>query len=260
MTRTRKSRGFTLIELLVVIAIISILASILFPVFARARENARRTSCASNLKQFGLAMMQYTQDYDETYPKSVAGGFGANPPGGAQDLGSDGSFNKWMWQQILYPYHKSLQLFYCPSGTNIPVPSQNRNYMRYGHYSVNSNLIVGEAATPRKIAEVAAPATIYAMFDGGTYTTTSTRATVAGSANSDYGNYIPGMGTLGATCGSSSAFYADLQKDCRTGRHFEGINIAYADGHVKWHKISTVSSEAQKTTPVANGAWNIANQ
>jgi prepilin-type N-terminal cleavage/methylation domain-containing protein/prepilin-type processing-associated H-X9-DG protein len=260
MIRIRKAQGFTLIELLVVIAIIAILASILFPVFARARENARRTSCMSNLKQFGLAMMQYTQDYDETYPKSVAGGFGANPPGGAQDLGNDGSFNKWMWPQILYPYHKSLQSFYCPSGTNILVPSTTRIYMRYGHYSVNSNVIVGETITPRKIAEIAAPATVYAIFDGGTYTTSTTRALASGNSNSDYGNYLPGMGTLGGACASTNAVYSDLQKDCRSGRHFEGINMAYADGHVKWHKISTISSEAQKTTPVANGAWNIANQ
>jgi prepilin-type N-terminal cleavage/methylation domain-containing protein len=69
MTRYHR-KAFTLIELLVVIAIIAILASILFPVFARARENARRTSCLSNLKQIGMGFMQYTQDYDEKYPMS----------------------------------------------------------------------------------------------------------------------------------------------------------------------------------------------
>lgn len=66
--RSKGSKGFTLIEILVVIAIIALLAAILFPVFARARENARRTSCASNLKQIGLGIMQYTQDYDERMP------------------------------------------------------------------------------------------------------------------------------------------------------------------------------------------------
>src|SRR4028118_675254 len=71
MLRRAAHRGFTLIELLVVIAIIAILAAILFPVFSRARENARRASCMSNLKQIGLGVMQYVQDYDERYPSSM---------------------------------------------------------------------------------------------------------------------------------------------------------------------------------------------
>ena len=69
--RTSKRKAFTLIELLVVIAIIAILAAILFPAFARARENARKTSCMSNMKQIGLGSMQYTADYEETYPPGV---------------------------------------------------------------------------------------------------------------------------------------------------------------------------------------------
>ena len=68
-------KAFTLIELLVVIAIIAILAAILFPVFAQAREKARQTSCLSNLKQIGLGLMMYTQDYDETYPMNLFLGF-----------------------------------------------------------------------------------------------------------------------------------------------------------------------------------------
>src|SRR4028119_422853 len=80
--RKQYRAGFTLIELLVVIAIIAILAAILFPVFARARENARRASCQSNLKQLGLAFAQYTQDYDEMLPNAVDGSSGATAPGG----------------------------------------------------------------------------------------------------------------------------------------------------------------------------------
>ncbi|BCM92922.1 hypothetical protein IAD21_04806 [Abditibacteriota bacterium] len=96
--------AFTLIELLVVIAIIAILAAILFPVFSRARENARRASCQSNLKQIGLGVLQYAQDYDEKYPawaRSLN-----NPAANTSDI--------W-WSTQIMPYVKSIQLFACPS-------------------------------------------------------------------------------------------------------------------------------------------------
>ncbi len=97
----RPIKGFTLIELLVVIAIIAILAAILFPVFARARENARRASCQSNEKQIGLGILQYTQDYDEKLPFACDDASGASP-----------------WQYTIQPYVKSVQLFQCPSFTS----------------------------------------------------------------------------------------------------------------------------------------------
>jgi prepilin-type N-terminal cleavage/methylation domain-containing protein/prepilin-type processing-associated H-X9-DG protein len=109
MTTTTKNcrAGFTLIELLVVIAIISILASILFPVFGRARENARRSSCQSNLKQIGIAILQYTQDYDERIPNGQSlnvqlGSLTAERP----------------WHVLVQPYIKSTQVFKCPSNTS----------------------------------------------------------------------------------------------------------------------------------------------
>jgi len=98
--RPTTRKGFTLIELLVVIAIIAILAAILFPVFARARENARRSSCQSNLKQVSLAIKQYTQDYDEQFPFEGTG-LAANPG----------------WSYSIQSYVKSEQLFQCPSET-----------------------------------------------------------------------------------------------------------------------------------------------
>jgi prepilin-type N-terminal cleavage/methylation domain-containing protein/prepilin-type processing-associated H-X9-DG protein len=123
-------RGFTLIELLVVIAIIAILASILFPVFGRARENARRSSCQSNLKQIGLGMMQYTQDYDERYL--------------LQDLTTGLSF-----AHILQPYIKSKQIFLCPSAsgepynTTQPYPNNGKDHVWRAISTTPTGEIVG---------------------------------------------------------------------------------------------------------------------
>ncbi|RYX83433.1 DUF1559 domain-containing protein [bacterium] len=104
VTSFKQRSAFTLIELLVVIAIIAILAAILFPVFARARENARKTSCLSNIKQMSLGVMQYVQDYDEKYPMAY------NYPNNA---GSSGGYSHW--SGMIQPYTKSEQMFVCPS-------------------------------------------------------------------------------------------------------------------------------------------------
>ena len=107
-------RGFTLIELLVVIAIIAILAAILFPVFAKAREKARQTSCLSNMKQIALGLLSYAQDYDECFPSewaSYAGSIsyfldGSSPTGG---------YCNWGFDNRILPYTKNRQIFRCPS-------------------------------------------------------------------------------------------------------------------------------------------------
>ena len=119
----KRRNGFTLIELLVVIAIIAILAAILFPVFARARENARKSTCQSNMKQLGMAMLQYAQDYDETFPGNAA--YYAS-------LTGTPFHNQWMlgippldptvtgrtWKDIIVPYLKNTGVLRCPGDTN----------------------------------------------------------------------------------------------------------------------------------------------
>jgi prepilin-type N-terminal cleavage/methylation domain-containing protein/prepilin-type processing-associated H-X9-DG protein len=126
--RHRRS-GFTLIELLVVIAIIAILAAILFPVFAQAREKARTTSCLSNCKQIGTAVQMYAQDYDENLPYS--GVYGANHP-----LYKQGYL--WgFWAVLLDPYIKSRNLWVCPSGKKtgeaIVGPKTDQFVVNYGY-------------------------------------------------------------------------------------------------------------------------------
>src|SRR5690606_7921754 len=135
-------RAFTLIELLVVIAIIAILAAILFPVFARARENARRTSCLSNLKQIGIGVMMYTQDYDEKFPVT-AWSSKQLPPNGCWYSDSScaaGSTYTWFWPQTIYPYTKSDQLFNCPNGEATAYPYA-------GNYGANDRVIGASAVS-----------------------------------------------------------------------------------------------------------------
>src|SRR5690348_6500752 len=103
--RRSTKRGFTLIELLVVIAIIAILAAILFPVFARARENARKSSCQNNLKQLALGFKQYINDFDERYPLI------------AVTTGSTNGVPPYGWADALQPYIKNTQVYQCPSDT-----------------------------------------------------------------------------------------------------------------------------------------------
>ena len=120
MSTNATKRGFTLIELLVVIAIIAILAAILFPVFSKVRENARAMSCASNMRQIGLSLRQYSQDSDELYPAVRLGDALDSAPGNQVNDVFDAKLAKYMicWENEIQPYIKSKAVFVCPSNPN----------------------------------------------------------------------------------------------------------------------------------------------
>jgi prepilin-type N-terminal cleavage/methylation domain-containing protein/prepilin-type processing-associated H-X9-DG protein len=148
-----RRRAFTLIELLVVIAIIAILAAILFPVFAQAREKARQSVCLSNLKQIGTALMMYTQDYDETLPSQNQGSPGRTDNAVlsfADPTHPDWRVN-WIW--AVQPYARNWKLFQCPSATPhtsaafTPVGDSNTPYYQNAVVIGRTQAVVPEPAT-----------------------------------------------------------------------------------------------------------------
>jgi prepilin-type N-terminal cleavage/methylation domain-containing protein/prepilin-type processing-associated H-X9-DG protein len=209
---SNKRNGFTLIELLVVIAIIAILAAILFPVFARARENARRSSCQSNLKQIALGIMQYSQDYDETFPQAfINATVVAGRPYG--------------WADAIQPYLKSEQIYQCPSETK--APSSNPSHTgaagqpgAYTDYWYN-RLLHGTA----QAAIVSVSQTI--MNGDGNGNSAGYNASGCGS------NAGTGLATLTCNAGVTYTYFGSTDV---LGHHLEGGNYAFVDGHVKWLK------------------------
>ncbi len=152
-----KRHAFTLIELLVVIAIIAILAAILFPVFAKAREKARQSSCQSNVKQLGIGVMQYVQDYDEKYIRN-------NNPNCTYALPNGTLVSpNMLWMYQLYPYVKNTQCYDCPSATNIWSPGAYDANFGYGF---NDTYLHGVA-----LATLNAPAETIALLDSDYYLT-----------------------------------------------------------------------------------------
>ncbi len=226
----KNRKGFTLIELLVVIAVIAILAAILFPVFAKAREKARQTSCASNIRQIGLAFMMYAQDWDENLPVQSI-----DIPGFSSTIVYWGGTN-FFWYDALLPYMKSSKLFYCPSS-----PNQSCG-VAYFNYS--SNVSVIKWFTPGlSMGNITFPASTYLCMDGHSQYIAwySTITPFDGG-----GGYLPGAGDAGITGGDNSA-------DFTSGRHSGGVNIAFCDGHAKWVKSAVAVQEARMSD---YGAWN----
>jgi prepilin-type N-terminal cleavage/methylation domain-containing protein/prepilin-type processing-associated H-X9-DG protein len=239
-----KRKAFTLIELLAVIAIISILASILFPVFARARENARRAGCLSNMKQIGLGVMMYVQDYDEKYP-----------PSAYDTAASDVSA---YWFGFIQPYIKSTQVFQCPSSGSTSRFDRN--------YGANQNLFTykpnGSSVNVVSMAAVASTSKTYMIMDYGTYEFAGGLETYVPKPKN--ANYVPGIGAVSGYAvtyweSHSSAPYKTntIEDDLKNGRHFGGINIAFADGHAKWEKTATVYGQYNST---GHGAFKPENE
>jgi prepilin-type N-terminal cleavage/methylation domain-containing protein/prepilin-type processing-associated H-X9-DG protein len=243
-----KNKGFTLIELLVVIAIIAILAAILFPVFARARENARRTSCASNLRQVGLAVMQYVQDYDSVFPVNGYATGLTPAEATATQPGGNWSNGNIFWPQMMFPYHKSFQAFFCPSS---PAPRSTSAPLnaRDGHYGANRFVMGDTASNPRTQASIISATGTYMLMDSaGDQSYILRPVDVVPAATGKI--FIPGTKELATAArplfSNTPATQAAYDKDYQYGRHLGGVSVVFADGHVKWLKSSIVSDEAKK--------------
>jgi prepilin-type N-terminal cleavage/methylation domain-containing protein/prepilin-type processing-associated H-X9-DG protein len=233
--------GFTLIELLVVIAIIAILAAILFPVFAQARESARKTSCTSNLKQIATGMMMYIQDYDETFPAVTGQGY---PP----QAGIPTEDQTWVYNDILVlmqAYVKNYNVFFCPdrqhnvgSNGDFCTPAAQTQFV-WG-YGYNWSSGYGPGGGPSSLWNIGDGCVQHQLSDG-----TLPGRTIAGV---NFPAQFIILGDTGDTprqtlhtavydtrCNPSSGWNADLPTGAR---HQGGNNFAFADGHVKFQHLN----------------------
>jgi len=259
-------RGFTLIELLVVIAIIAILAAILFPVFAQARESARKTACLSNTKQLGTGVMMYVQDYDEMFPCNSWDGAPIVPAD--TEWGPKGASQKVFtaWPHSVMPYIKNRGVFVCASDPSagksgwtgysptpgcwgIPFPiSVGHNQMIFGYGGANRTGCDGSAANtdwvvatpPSSMASVPSPASTYLIADYGrgymeTWWVNNLRAA---NYTRVYNASAPGGG---ATRDNTEPWKSRFKME-NSRRHQGGQNITYADGHSKWQRGENIYS------------------
>ena len=236
MSQTRLKKGFTLIELLVVIAIIAILAAILFPVFAQARESARTISCLSNEKQISLGILQYVQDYDERYPiyqyqLPVADFTIKDPYSGA---GNYAESHKG-WDEACQPYINNTQLLFCPSangpGNDYNAGVKNKDDTDWTgslNYATNCRL-AGKYGPTAKLSILAYPAQTILLSENG--------------AQGSEGACRIETDEWGWTNTQTNALQQDAGSGATPGplrRHKNGANYAFADGHAKWYNASSM--------------------
>ena len=246
--------AFTLIELLVVIAIIAILAAILFPVFARARENARRTSCTSNLKQIGLGLIQYSQDYDEQMPMDQFG----------PDNDQSGYGGNYKWMDAAYPYIKSEQIFDCPSDSfgalggasaknalyrYLPGDGSNtisgQNGYKYGSYGANVAYYNDPGASPPFGTRIgyAGAIKMASMAQIQAPTTTVWVTETAPQSATDYYTWqiYWSNSSEEPTVFRDSTGFERLNKII--ARHLDTVNVLWCDGHVKSVRLDSLAKK-----------------
>ena len=231
-TGPQSRRAFTLIELLVVIAIIGILAAILFPVFARARENARRTSCLSNGRQVGLGLQMYTQDYDERLPFYFF-------------FKSDPAY-QYSWAWAIMPYVKNAQLFVCPSATKSPLITKTASSCDPTYVSSNMNI----AALTNAHNSVGGWGYNFFYLSEGTSGPAPTLAAIANASNTVFAAEANGLTSTRVSYPPYYLLLSTAITDCTATAvtyddgfatwHFDGNNTLFVDGHIKWMKKSSL--------------------